>query len=276
MARQRRFAFVERTTKGAERLMLANFDGSFGFSGPTARIITQMDEVPGESPTDGSPPETYHSLSVAPDNAHVAALSVQVGTDFIDFNVGIYNMTTGVRTARFNEHSVTFVNRTNCPCPVFDAYLAAEADYGVPQSQLDSYDYVVLAERSNVNVSSMVWSATGTLIATFGFDVAANPGPELGYAEFAIEVAATASGGGGVTILSRNAGVAPFVPMPKNPFSVRAVSPLTLIPGPDVIHYGKQPVKFYKPLWKRALLWIRWPGTWAGYRAATMAQGFVG
>jgi hypothetical protein len=276
MARQRRFAFVERTTTGAERLMLANFDGSFGFSGPTARIITQMDEVPGDSPVDGSVPETYQSLSVAPDNAHVAALSVQVGTDFIDLNIAIYNMTTGMRTARFNEHSVTFVNRANCPCPVFDAYLAAEADYGVPQDQLDSYDYVVLAERSNVNVLRMVWSATGTLIATFGFDVAAISGPELGYAEFAIEVAVNAPSGAGVSILSRNAGVAPFAPMPKNPLAIRSLSPRTLPPGPMVIYYGKRPVTFYTPLWKRALLRIGWPWTGAGYRAATMVQGFVG
>ena len=49
MARQRRFAFVERTTTGAERLMLANFDGSFGFSGPTARIITHLCSGAGRS-----------------------------------------------------------------------------------------------------------------------------------------------------------------------------------------------------------------------------------
>jgi len=276
MARQRRFAFVERTTTGAERLMLANFDGSLPLGGPTARIITQMDEVPGELPGNGLSPEVYFALSVSPDNTHVAAWSAQTGTDFVDLNIAVYNMATGARTVWFNEHSVTSVNRANCPCPLFDSFLAFEADAGVPQDQIDGYDYIVLVERSSVELLSLVWSTTGTLIATFGFDVAVATGLELGHAAFAIEVAATSPGGSGVTILSRNAGVAPYSPMPKNPLAIRSLSPRALPPGPEVIYYGKQPVTFYNPLWKRALLWFRWPGTWAGYRAATMVQGFVG
>ena len=275
MARQRRFAFVERTTTGAERLMLANFDGSLPFGGPTARIITQMDEVPGELPGGGLIPETYWALAVAPDNAHVAVWSAQIGSDFVDYNIAIYNMTTGARTVWFNEHSVAGVNRANCPCPLFDAYLVAEAEYGVPQYQIDGYDYGVVSEGTGIGPPTLVWSAAGTLIATYGFDVHVG-GTILGQAQFAFEVAINAPASGGVTILSRNAGVAPYSPMPKNPLAIRSLSPRALPPGPEVIHYGKQPVTFYNPLWKRALLWFRWPGTWAGYRAATMVQGFVG
>lgn len=276
MSRQRRFAFVERTTTGAERLMLANFDGSLPFGGPRARIITRMDEVPGALPGGGLVPETYRAIAVAPDNAHVAVWSAQIGGDFVDYNIAIYDMTTGARSVRFNEHSVAGVNRANCSCPLFDAFLATEVANGVPPDQIALYDYSVVVEGTGIGQPTLVWSAAGTLIATYGFDVLVNgAGFALGRAPFAFEVAVTAPAGGGVTILSRNAGVAPYSPMPRNPFSVRVVSPRALPPGPEVIHFGKQPVTFHAPLWKKGLVRLLWPWIGTGYRTAKMVEGYV-
>jgi hypothetical protein len=168
MATARRFAFIERTKSGAERLMLANLDALHPFRQTTARTLVQMGIVPGELPSDGSVPETYRDIAVAPDNAHVAVWSAQLGSDFVDFNIGIYDMETGAQTVRFNEHSVAGVNRANCPCPLFDAFLASEAAFGVPQDALDSYDYSVISEGTGIGVPSLTWSAAGTLIVVCG------------------------------------------------------------------------------------------------------------
>lgn len=276
MATARRFAFVERLKSGEERLMLANLDALHPFRHTTARTLVQMGIVPGEYPTGGPVPETYQHIAVRPDNAYAAVWSAQTGTDFVDWNIGIYDMETGALRVRFNEHSVAGVNRMNCPCPLFDALLATEAGYGVPQAQLDRYDYSVVSEGTGIGEPTLVWSATGNLIATYGFDVIDDGGTLLGRGDFAFEVAVTPAPGGGVNILSRNAGVAPYSPMPSNPFTLRRVSGRTLPVGPEVIHYRKQPVRFSTAPWKRLPPWFGWPLFGSGYRAAKQVQGFVG
>ena len=237
-----------------------------------------MGTVPSDLPTGGEVPETYQALSVAPDNRRVAVWSAQVGIDFVDFNVAVHDMETGDLIVRFNEHSLSGVNRANCPCPLFGAFLAAEAAVGVPQNQLDSYDYSVIVEGTGIGEPTLVWSATGTLIATYGFDVAVSPGGfNLGRAPFAFELDVTTPSGGLPQIVSRNAGVAPFSPMPDNDFSIHPVATRTLPTGPAVIHYGKRPVAF----WPWPLKWLppRWFSAWrlrAAYRTAKLAMGFVG
>lgn len=275
MATARRFVFVENGKAGGEQLMLANLDpGSLRFTA-TARIIAQMGTVPGDMPPDGLVPETYAAIVVRPDNAYAAVWSAQVGTDFVDYNVGIYDMETGARTVRFNEHSLNGVNRGNCPCPLFDAFLASETALDVPQSQLDNYNYSVIVEGTGIGAPTLAWSATGTLIVTYGFDVVAAGVHLLGQAPFAFEVAATAGTGGSVNILSRNAGVAPYNPLPRNSFALRP-RPGRLLPDPPhVIYHGKRPVKFWPwfrkwlPRWLSGLL----PG--ADYRPAKDVEGFV-
>lgn len=277
MATARRFAFTERTKSGAERLMLANLDALHPFRQTTARTLVQMGIVPGQYPSDGSVPETYQDIAVSPDNAYVAVWSAQVGTDFVDFNIGIYDMETGALRVRFNEHSVAGVNRANCPCPLFDAFLASEAAFGVPQAGLDAYDYSVISEGTGIGEPTLTWSAAGTLIATYGFDVKLDGTSfVLGQGLFAFEVAVTAPPSGNVTILSRNAGIAPYSPMPSNPFTLRRVSGRALPVGPEVIHYRKQPVRFTTSVWKVLPPWLGWPVFGAGYRPAKRVQGFVG
>lgn len=274
MAAARRFVFVDRIKLGRQRLMLANLDGLPSLAGATARIIAQMGAVPGDTPPPGEISETYVAIAIRPDSAFVAALSVQVGADFIDGNVTIHEMTGGTQTVRFNEHSLSSVNRTNCPCPAFDAFLASEQALGVPQSQLDSYDYSVVVEGTGIGGPTLAWSTTGTLIATFGFDVIADGAFNLGQSQFAFEIAPTAAPGGGLSILSRNAGRTP-APVPRNTFSLRPVSAIATPPGPHVIHHGKRPVRFWP-----------WPGKWLprwfsglfpglAVKPAERVQGFV-
>lgn len=274
MATARRFAFVERIKSGRERLMLANLDAINTFTGPTARIIAQMGAVPGNVPPAGEIPESYVRITVRPDNAFVAAYSAQVGIDFVDYNIAIYEMNGGTLSVRFNEHSLSGVNRANCPSPLFDAFLASEAALGVPQSQIDSYDYSVIVEGTGIGAPTLAWSGTGTLIATYGFDVVADGAFVLGQEQFAFEIAPIPGPGGGLQIISRNAAVA-VAPVPRNAFSLRPKPGRLVPPGPNVIHFGKRPVAF-RPLSGKGLpRWITGllPGT--TLKPAEQVQGFV-
>ena len=273
MATARRFAFVERIKSGQERLMLANLDSIHPLRQSTARVLAQMGIVPGELPTDGSVPETYVYFIVRPDNAYVAAYSVQIGSDFVDLNIAIYDMETGAQIVRFNEHSVAGVNRANCSCPLFDAYLASEAAFGVSQSQLDSYDYRVISEGTGIGEAFLAWSATGSLIASYGFDVVADGIGLLGMDRFVFEIAVT---GGALNILSRNVGVAYFSPVPPNSFSLRPKPGRVLPTGPNVIHYGKRPVLISPWPWRWLPRWrLGFPYPWLTYKVAKEVQGFV-
>ncbi len=275
MAAARRFVFVENTKAGGEQLMLANLDPvSLRFTA-TAQIIAQMGAVPGDMPTDGSLPEFYVTIAVRPDNAFAAVWSAQIGNDFVDWNVGIYDMETGAGTVHFNEHSLNRVNRANCPCPLFDAFLASEVALETPQSQLDSYDYSVVVEGANVGQPSLQWSATGTLIATFGFDVLVTGLIPLGQDQFAFEVAPTTGPGGTLDILSRNAGVAPYSPLPANSFALHPM-PERILPAPPlIIYHGKRPVQFFPWFWKWFPRWLRNRLPGSGYRPAKNVEGFV-
>lgn len=274
MATARRFVFFEDMKDGSQRLMLANLDRSRFRFAPSARIIAQMGTVPGNPPVDGNVPETYALIVCRPDNAYAAVWSAQVGIDFVDWNVGIYDMETGARTVRFNEHSLSDVNRANCPCPLFDTFLAAEAAIGVPQSQLDTYDYTVVVEGTGVGEPILTWSATGTLIADYGFDVMGDGAFLLGQGRFAFEIAPTAGPDGTAQILSRNAGIAPYTPVPSNNFGTRRLASALSPDAPYFIHYGKSPVSFAPWPWK----WLpRWLGGIypSAYRQAGAVQGFV-
>lgn len=273
MATARRFVFFEDMKSGGQRLMLADLDRSRFRFAPSARIIAQMATVPGDPPVSGVP-ETYLTIACRPDNALVAAHALQRGTDFIDHNVAVFDMETGAQLFRFNEHSVSDVNRANCPCAVFDAYLSALAASGEPQSYLDTLDYAVDVETTgNIGAPRLEWSATGSLIATFEFEVVVRPQAMIGQGRFAFEIAPAAAANGTVQILSRNAGIAPAL-SPRNLFSVRSLSTRLLPGGPPVIHYGKSPVSFAPWPWK----WLpRWLGGIfpSAYRKALDVQGFV-
>lgn len=275
MATARRFVFTERLKSGEERAMLANLDALFVPGRRTARIIAELDRVPGNPPVEGIAIDSYDGLYVSPDNAYVAVTSYQVGPDFIDFNTDVFDMETGANVTFFNEHSVADVNRANCPLPAFDALLEAEAAAGVPQDALDTYNYWVNVDGSDHRFLNLAWSVNGTLLATFEFDVFATTATYgLTRAQFTFEIG-FAPVPGGREIRSRNAGIAPYSPMPSNNFDKRRLATALSPDAPYMIHYRKQPVAFHPWPAKRLPAWLGGLLMRPAYRSAMDVEGFV-
>lgn len=209
-----RFAFTDTLKTGQQVLTLAQLRRS-GWPRPSAGIVREMGRVPGGRGFGGAVPEEYVSILPSPSSRYLAALSLQSGIDFLDFNVHVYAMETGAHTAFYNEHRFTDTNRSNCPSPLFDAFLAAEAAFGVPPAELDRYDYVVQAEGTSPSGRILGWSASETLLLGYQYDIFVTPGGlALGSESFVFEVDPARA-----ATLSRNGGIAPM-PQPANRFGI--------------------------------------------------------
>lgn len=271
MVTDRRFAFVERLKNGSQRLMLAELNKKVGRPLPrAARIIRQIATQPGELPTDSNTPESFRLLLPSRSNAFLAALSVQWGIDFIDLNVAIYNQATGDKIVSFNEHRFTDTNRSNCPSPVFDAVLAAEADNGVPANILATYNYSVDAENLPAPLPELVWTIEDTLLVQYSFDILTTPvNYQPGVDTFEFEVAPVAP----FTLLSRNANRRPSVAPPADHFGLRLMRGTTA----SQITFHKPLLPFESastlPSWFQRLL----PAFWLSrrYKTAEIVAGYA-
>ncbi|MDZ7588656.1 MAG: hypothetical protein U5J78_05810 [Parasphingorhabdus sp.] len=265
----KRFAYVERMKGGEERLMLAEFD-RFRKPNVTAHNVREMARVPGDPPSGGDIPESYAALATSHDNGFVAALSVQVGLDFIDYNYAIFSFDTGLQVVRFNEHSFTGTNRANCPCPLFDAFLASEAALGVPPADLAAYDYGIDAESGSIGAPTMQWTDAGTLLVNYGFDVVAHPaGFIIGQDRFEYEVEAS---GPGLNILGRNA-VQPIMAPP--PVSHLSLGTVPGAPGASYVRFKNIGVRFGLPKHWLLPIWFPFPfGRRSRLVTATRVSGF--
>ena len=210
-----RFAFAELLSSGRQRLMLAELNAP-GATSRAASTVRTLGDLPGAMPTTGEVPETWQSLVPSRDNRYLAALSMQLGVDFLDANVRVYDLDSGALQMLVNEHSFAGIDRSSASSPLFDAVLAQEAAAGVPQAQLDSYDYSLEVEGAAFIGPELIWTESGTLLLSYRFGVFWS-GTYLGHDPFEFELSPT---GPATMILSINADRAPTRPPPDDYFGV--------------------------------------------------------
>jgi len=264
MPLSRRFAFTETLKNKRERLVQAELDAPVPLAPRSAHIVRELGQVPGEYPSDASVPESYKWILPSPSNAYVAVHSVQMGINFIDYNLVIHDQMTGA-AVHLNEHSFATTNRSNCASPLFDAFLASEAANSVPADVLAGYDYSVDVESGNIGAPVAHWTTDETLLVRYGFDVIATIG-SLGQDQFEFEVAPT---GSPVNILSRNA---------NRPYAPTKRSQLRLIAGAhgtQQIAFGRSttPLPFGAAL-TRGLPWLLWIPGLKRYQNADHVGGY--
>jgi hypothetical protein len=262
----RRFAFTETLKNKRERLVQAELDPAKPPVRRTAHIVHELGQLPGDTPSDNSVPESYKWILPSPSNAYVAVHSVQMAANFIDYNFVIHDQMTGA-ALRLNEHSFSDTSRANCASPLFDAFLASEAANGVPPAILAGYDYSIDVESGNIGAPVAHWTAEETLLVRFGFDVIGSAIGNLGQDQFEFEVAPT---GPPLDLLSRN-GNRPYAPTKR--------SQLHLVPGA----HGTQQIAFGRgtiplpfgsgPL--RRIPWLFWIPGLLRYQNADHVGGYA-
>lgn len=264
MPLSRRFAFTETLKNKRERLVQAELDAPKPLAQRTAHIVQELGQLPGETPSDNSVPEGYRWILPSPSNAYVAVHSVQMGINFIDYNLVVHDQMTGAGL-HLNEHSFSGTNRSNCPSPLFDAFLASEAANGVPASVLATYDYSLDLESGNIGAPVAHWTPDETLLVRFGFDVISTIG-SLGQDQFEFEVAPA---GPPLVILSRNAG-RPYAPAKRSQLRLIAGAH-----GTQQIAFGRSttPLPFGATLMRR-VPWLFWIPGLMRYQNADHVGGY--
>ena len=262
----RRFLYVTPATgSGEESLWLAELAPAVVGSKPLARTIRKLTTVPGDAPV-ADVPESFAALIPSPGNLRMAVRSVQLGTDFIDHNVRVADMSAGTLPLFFNEHRFSGINRASCTSVLFDAFLATEAAAGVPPDMLASYDWQVLLEGApgaNIPTPELGWADDETLVAGFRLLVVTNLGQELGEELFRFRIAMT----GDPAAVTQWSGPLP-APPPPGPLSIASASAAKA----HAILYKGVPLPFlrrgpsFAPGWS---LLPRW-------RAARKVAGLIG
>lgn len=259
----RRFVFTETLKNKRERLIQAELDAPKPLAKRTAHNVRELGQVPGDLPSDDSVPESYRWILPSPSNAYIAVHSVQMGINFIDYNLVIHDQMTGA-ALRLNEHSFSGTNRANCASPLFDAFLASEAANGVPPAQLAAYDYSVDVESGNIGAPVAHWTTDETLLVRYGFDVISTFG-SLGQDQFEYEVAPT---GPPLTVLSRNA---------HRPHAPTFRSQLRLIAGAhgtQQIAFGRSTTPLPFGAMMRRIPWLFWIPGLMRYQNADHVGGY--
>jgi hypothetical protein len=237
---QFRFAYTETVAPGgAERLILAEFNHGFTIEPLTARIVSVLSEVVGQS---GAIPETFLIPFASPSNRYLVGGSIQTGRGFIDINISTYDMDTGLRVHFFNEHSVGISdrNRANCYSAIFDSWLASRAAIDSP-SVLAGYDFRLFVDDPFLSPPTLHWNSTAgieTLLAQYRFEVvrAGFTFDLLGRELFEFQV----NPSGGTIRINPGVGYTP------NPPSKFAIAPLPTKFGN--ILFRKSPLPFYNPV----------------------------
>lgn len=228
-----------------------------------AREVRSVTTVPGSSGAQ-EVPESWQTLVPSPGNRHIAALAEQMSLDFVDHNLKIVDMVGGTVAASFNEHRFSTIGRATWPSALFDAYLAAEAEIGVPPEDLAGYDWSVDMEGAagaNIPFPEIRWADDQILVVSFKLLVVTNTGTELGEEWFRFRLSAA----DGFAAYTPWTGAVPAAPPP---------SKLSLAPpgakNAGTILYKGVPLEFVRRgfLWLPVLLLSKW-------RRAILVGGLV-
>jgi hypothetical protein len=110
-------------------------------------------------------------LFASPNNALVVVESTVVPIDGLDIDYQAYSLSSQAAKGFFNDETAySMIDRAHCPSPKFDAFLAAEKAFGVPDSLLAQYDFQI-DNQNFVAPSQVAWVNDTTLYIRWTFDI---------------------------------------------------------------------------------------------------------
>jgi hypothetical protein len=182
----------------------------------------------------------FGGLYASPGNARALVIYDDLPIDAIDVDFQAYNLRTHATEAFFNDETAhTVIHKATCDSPKFDAYVESERMIGVPQSDLDQYDYQI--DNGDGGVVGLVgWVDDEVFYIRWTFYIHSMTKGSMGIVQETFDLQVRMSGGTGTLVSCTAPGPLPGPPRPVH----------DLLPGngpEQIIRLDRAPVLFYDP-----------------------------